>query len=198
MGWCPLLKGFKAEATRGKHDLLPGINRAYAPVTDDAHREPQNAWLRYESFPLSFTYPPINALQRRSGWMRCVLRACGKSLTNTSLTTQVIGSLRYSGGRPNNETGSQAPCAYHGQPRHHVNDFPPSSPCLSTHIASLPKENSKTSLNVAMRWDRIEALYVEWFSQRKDCVSRWKQHGKPIGRPFVSSFVAVRILRSSK
>src|SRR5258708_131803 len=119
MGWCPLGKGFKAEATRSKHHMLLSINRTYAPVTDDAHREPQNAWLRYESLLLSFKYPPINALQRRSGWMRCVLRACGKSLTNTSLTTQVV-SVQVFGRAAKQRDGLCVPCAYHGQPRHHA------------------------------------------------------------------------------
>src|SRR5215831_16167683 len=57
----------------------------------DGHPEPRNAWLAKERFLSLASYdPPISTRREQSGWMRCVIRAGGKSLTNTSLTTQVV------------------------------------------------------------------------------------------------------------
>jgi hypothetical protein len=51
--------------------------------------------------------PPISTLRKQSGWMRRVIRACGKSLTNTSLTT--MGHLS-SGIRAGDQTTRRALC----------------------------------------------------------------------------------------
>src|SRR6266851_10313910 len=100
----PLGKSRKAKAPRGEDNVLLALHRSnHQVLTMHIQSHETRGWRRCafcEHFILL-----LSALHKQSGWMRRVIRACGKSLTNTSLTMRVI-SVQVIGGRPNNETGS--------------------------------------------------------------------------------------------
>src|SRR5579885_1041844 len=88
MDGSPLGKRCKAKTPRGEDNLLLAIYRTNHEVLPmDIQRHETRGWrgsLFCEHLLL------LSALRKQSGWMRCVIRACGKSLTNTSLTTRVV------------------------------------------------------------------------------------------------------------
>src|SRR5260370_20218346 len=114
----PLGKSRTAKAPRGEDNLLLDSNRSNHQVlavhiqSHETHGWRRSAFCEHLILLLS-------ALRKQSGWMRRVMRACGKSLTKTSLTTRVI-SVQVCGRATKQRDGLSVPCAYHGQPRHHA------------------------------------------------------------------------------
>src|SRR5579885_1634316 len=111
----PLSKRRKTKAPRGEDNVLLAIHRSHHQILPmDIQSHETRGWRR-NTFREHF-FLLLSALRKQSGWMRRVIRACGKSLTNTSLPMMGSLSSGLRAGAASNETGSDVPCAYDGQP----------------------------------------------------------------------------------